>query len=213
MKKITSYKAILFDFDGVLAESMNVKTEAFAKLYESYGEEIVQRVVKHHIENGGISRYKKFEYYHQNYLNKNLSEEELEYLAQQFSDIVVESVIESEWVKGSKEFLEKYYDKIDMYVVSGTPDTELKLVVKNRDMNKYFKGIYGSPETKSELSNKIISEKGYKKDDVVYIGDSMSDYTEAEKAEIPFLGRLTEEMTFSFPEKTTVFNDFTELNF
>ena len=48
-------QAILFDFDGVIADSVHVKTEAFAKIYEPYGKEVVNRVVTHHIANGGVS--------------------------------------------------------------------------------------------------------------------------------------------------------------
>ena len=33
--KLLNYKAIIFDFDGVIAESVNVKTEAFSKIYLS----------------------------------------------------------------------------------------------------------------------------------------------------------------------------------
>ena len=49
--------ALIFDFDGVLADSVEVKTRAFAKLFQSYGPEIEDRVVKYHRNNGGMSRY------------------------------------------------------------------------------------------------------------------------------------------------------------
>ena len=57
-------KGIIFDFDGVIAESVHIKSSAFSDLYKSYGEDIVKRVVKHHEANGGMSRYKKIRYYH-----------------------------------------------------------------------------------------------------------------------------------------------------
>ncbi len=41
-------KAIFFDFDGVLADSVEIKTLAFAKLFEQYGKEVVNIVVEHH---------------------------------------------------------------------------------------------------------------------------------------------------------------------
>ena len=41
----TSIRTIIFDFDGVLAESVGVKTRAFAKLYEAYGETVQKAVV------------------------------------------------------------------------------------------------------------------------------------------------------------------------
>jgi len=61
-------KAIIFDFDGVIVESVQVKTDAFAEIYNPFGKEIVQKVVKHHKANGGISRFEKFELYHRNFL-------------------------------------------------------------------------------------------------------------------------------------------------
>ena len=52
-------KAIIFDFDGVIVESINVKKEAFEKLYQKYGDEIVYKVIAHHMANGGMSRFEK----------------------------------------------------------------------------------------------------------------------------------------------------------
>ena len=52
-------KGIIFDFDGVIAESVHIKSSGFSDLYKPYGTEIVKRVVKHHAANGGMSRFKK----------------------------------------------------------------------------------------------------------------------------------------------------------
>ena len=52
-------KTIIFDFDGVILESLDVKTEAFKKLYQPYGPSISNKVVENHLENEGISRYEK----------------------------------------------------------------------------------------------------------------------------------------------------------
>ena len=53
---------IFFDFDGVLAESVQVKSDAFFKLYLPYGEEVAQKALNHHINNGGMSRFEKFKF-------------------------------------------------------------------------------------------------------------------------------------------------------
>ena len=50
-------KTIIFDFDGVILESMDVKTEAFKKLYQPFGSSISNKVVENHLANWGISRY------------------------------------------------------------------------------------------------------------------------------------------------------------
>ena len=44
---VDKYKAILFDFDGVLVECMNVKTEAFVQLFKIYGDDIVKKAVSY----------------------------------------------------------------------------------------------------------------------------------------------------------------------
>jgi HAD superfamily hydrolase (TIGR01549 family) len=208
---IHNYQAILFDFDGVLAECMDVKTEAFAQLFEEFGNDIVKKVVNHHIENGGISRYKKIQYYYSDFLNKEISKDKVNQIAQKFSDLVVKKVIESDWVKGAKEFLEKYISKLDFYVVSGTPQEELDLIIKKRDMGKYFKEIYGSPKTKAEIANIIIEESNYDKKKVLYIGDSLSDYKNAMEANIQFLGRVPKNMDSYFPKNTPYITEFTDI--
>ncbi len=66
------FKGIIFDFDGVIVESLHIKSNAFKQIYMPYGEEIANQVVKHHEANGGISRFNKFKYYHKVFLNKNI---------------------------------------------------------------------------------------------------------------------------------------------
>ena len=67
-------RGIAFDFDGVLVESVDVKTKAYARLFEEYGEGVVSRVVDYHLTNGGISRFVKFRVIYSEILNKPLSE-------------------------------------------------------------------------------------------------------------------------------------------
>ena len=37
-------KNIFFDFDGVLAESVNIKTDAFYEMFLKYGKDIAEKV-------------------------------------------------------------------------------------------------------------------------------------------------------------------------
>jgi HAD superfamily hydrolase (TIGR01549 family) len=209
---IDSLQAIFFDFDGVLCECMNVKTEAFAELYRPYGEEIVKKVVKHHVENGGISRYRKIRFYHKEYLNKLITEDEVEELAKKFSNLVIDKVISSKLVDGIEKFLEKYHKIIDLYIISGTPQEEIELVVEKKGMKKYFKEIHGSPIKKPEHIMRIISEKNYKPEKVVYVGDSLSDMRDAEAANVPFLGRVLPGYDVYFPKNVKYVHDFKKTN-
>ena len=59
-----NWNAVFFDFDGVIPDSVYVKTKPFAKIFRHYGPEVEQAVVDHHLANGGVSRFEKFEYYY-----------------------------------------------------------------------------------------------------------------------------------------------------
>lgn len=185
-------KAIIFDFDGVLVESVDVKTKAFAKMFEEEGEEVVRKVTDYHLVNGGVSRVRKFEYYYEEILKRSLSDEKLEELCDTFSRLVIDEVINSPYVKGAEEFLDEFYSKLDFYVASGTPEEELREIVKCRGMEMYFKGVYGSPRQKSEIARKILLQNGYNSDEVVFIGDSITDLNGAQESGIRFIGRTVD---------------------
>ena len=91
-------KGIIFDFDGVIAESVQIKTEAFASLYNQYGTNVINKVIDHHEENGGMSRFEKIKFYHTSYLNKMISDDEINELANQFSKLVVKSSLMGTWI-------------------------------------------------------------------------------------------------------------------
>ena len=59
------YDAVVFDFDGTLVQSNEIKKWAFGKLYEKYGEDSVRQVTDYHAENAGISRFIKFRHCHE----------------------------------------------------------------------------------------------------------------------------------------------------
>ena len=98
---IKSKDLLIFDFDGVLADSVEVKTEAFAQMYSQFGNKIMKNVINHHRKHGGMSRYEKFKFYHREYLSHNLSEHEIKLMGSEFSNLVVKKV------SGSKEIKDK----------------------------------------------------------------------------------------------------------
>ncbi len=193
-------KAIIFDFDGVIAESVNVKTEAFAELYSPYGKDIEDQVVNHHLTNGGMSRFEKFKVYHEEFLKKSISEDEISELADKFSNLVVQKVIEAPYVKGAKEFIQNFHAKYDLFISSGTPEVEIKHITKMRGIDKYFKEIYGSPVKKEKHVEIILNENHYNTNEIVFIGDALSDREAAIGNNIYFIGVLNNSIDFSNEE-------------
>ena len=211
VKKNVSIKAIIFDFDGVLVESVDVKTRAFARMFEDKGEEVVQKVTAFHLKNGGLSRVHKFKYYYKEILRCSLSEEKLEELCNIFSRLVIDEVINSIYVRGAREFLEKYHRTIDFYVASGTPEEEIREIVRCRGMVEFFKDVFGSPRQKGEIAKAILQENGYDSSDVIFIGDSITDLMGANGSGIRFIGRVANENDNLFPSDVETIRDIFEL--
>jgi len=190
-------KYIFFDFDGVLAESVNIKTEAFRQMYLSKGEEFAQKVVNHHIDNGGVSRFDKFKIYNGEWLDEEISDERIDQLAQIFSNYVVDGVVNSEEVPGTFNFLNssKEYKK---YIITGTPTVEIKQILERRNLNQYFIAAYGSPQKKDFWVNKILEEERISPNECVFIGDALADYNAAIANNITFVLRETKDAEHLF---------------
>ena len=81
-------------------------------------------------------------------------------------------------------------------------------------MDKYFINVYGSPDKKTPIVEKIIHENNLKKNETVFLGDALSDYNAAKENNIDFFLRLTPENKTLFPEsmKLIRFIDFYKLD-
>jgi len=183
-------KGIIFDFDGVIAESVQLKTDAFASLYKKYGDNIVTKVIQHHEANGGMSRFEKIKLYHESYLNKAITNKENEELANQFSELVVEKVIDSPYVPGVFKYIQKCYEKYNLFISTGTPTIEMKQILKGRGIDQYFTDVFGSPSKKIEHINNIMSTYGMGPDELVFYGDSNTDLEAATIQCVNFVLRL-----------------------
>jgi len=204
--------AIIFDFDGVIIESFDIKTHAFRELFKMYPDE-VDEIVEYHQQNGGVSRYKKFKHIYSQILKQPLDEKTCMELGKKFSNLVVEEVIKCSYVPGVLEFIREKSRIMELFVASGTPEDELNSIMSARGISKYFKGIYGSPDTKSEIIQEILNMEKINCKDVVFIGDTINDYNEACKVGVPFMARINTMtnnplMELDIPK----FHDFYELN-
>lgn len=193
-------KAIIFDCDGVILDSNDIKTRAFASLFQDYPEHL-EEIIKLFVFRGGMSRFKKFEIIYKDILGKPLSEERKEELGKQFSALFYESILKCSFIEGAQEFLEKYHQKMPLFVASGTPDEEIKSIIKERGLESYFKGVFGSPTAKKDIILKIMNDFQLKPEEVIFVGDSIDDYEGAQAAGVKFIERTKENNPFKELEK------------
>ena len=180
---------LVFDCDGVILESVPVKTRAFERLVEGYGNEARDRMLMYHKVHGGVSRYKKFEWFFREVLGREITPQELEEWGQRFADIAYEEVCRCELVPGIQDVLDTWKGKLPLYVCSGAPHEELVQMLKGRGLDSYFTAIYGSPPAKAQLLANIVREARVDPADTLMVGDAPTDWQAAEAVGTRFYGR------------------------
>ena len=183
-------KAIIFDVDGVLIESAEIKTRAFELLFADYPDE-VGKIVDYHEKNAGISRYVKFRHFYEKILGEELSPRKEMELGERFSRIVLQQVLKAPLVPGALDFLSRNKDRYHLFIASGTPEEELQDIVTRRQLSHFFQEINGSPRQKSEIIEGILDRYSFQKKECAFVGDAESDRMAAEKAGIFFIARIT----------------------
>ena len=205
-------KNIFFDFDGVITESVSAKTDAFEEMYLPYGEEIAAKVVEYHKLHGGVSRYEKFKYFHKEFLNEIIDENKVNELANQFSNIVLDKVINSDEVLGANYFIEKYHTKFQFWIITGTPTSEIVLIAEKRKLTSFFIGLHGSPNNKRYWTENLIKKHSLKRNEIIFLGDATTDMDAADFSKTHFALRENEENKELFKDyKGHRFNDFYQL--
>lgn len=204
MSKKQILQAIFFDFDGVIVDSNPIKADAFVTLFRDYDDKIVTEIVAYHRQHGGISRVEKIQYAHKYLIQKPLTVEELARWATRYSDLVVDKVINVEWIAGAKDFLDSKQGALPIFVISGTPDDELKHIIEHRKMSGYFQEVLGSPIRKPVHIRNLLSEYRLIPEHCVFVGDALTDYNGARETGLHFIG-IQGEVTF--PQGTTVLPD------
>jgi len=208
----TSRPPIFFDFDGVIVESLAIKNDAFRTIYRSYGEEIVERVLEHHNNYAGISRVEKIKYCHKEFLGIDLDDQQLNELGQRYCDLVETGVVGCEAVLGAMRFLDSEAPHRDMIVISGTPQDELRRITSARNLDGYFKGVYGSPRYKEDIIQTLLDAHGYAPSQTVFVGDGKTDYDAAMATGLLFIGRVAPQTESPFPPDTELVSDLNTLN-
>lgn len=201
-------KNILWDFDGVILDSMPIRDYGFAKIFEEFDKELVVKLLEYHSLNGGLSRYVKIRYFYNILLKEDVSDEKVQELADKFSIIMKAELINKKYlIKETVEFIKENYKKYNFHIVSGSDEKELNYLCKELDLTQYFKTIEGSPTPKNDLVKNILEIYSYNPKEAILIGDSINDYEAANVNGIKFYGYNNEKLK-KLDEYIKTFGDF-----
>lgn len=191
------FSVIFWDFDGVIKESVRVKANAFFQLFKPYGGKVVKRVLRHHSNNGGMSRYSKIPIYLK-WANQRVTAKIVDHYCKQFSLLVVNNVIQSPWVLGVENYLRNKPLNQIFILITATPQNEIEYILRALKLEKVFFKVYGAPIKKIDAIRESISALCVEPSKCLVIGDSIVDFEAAASNEVPFILRETKDNVGSF---------------
>lgn len=179
------YNTIVFDCDGVILDSNNIKTTAFRKTLSSFDKKFIDEFIQYHTSHAGISRYKKIDYFFNSIIKKEYSKDEYDDLIHTFHKTVIEQLTKCQTTNGVIDYLNSI-SKTPKIIVSGGDQNELRQVFKCRLLDHHFNNIFGSPDTKIDIISREINQSKIK-GPYLYFGDSQHDYEVATHFNMDFI--------------------------
>ena len=188
-------RAIVFDFDGTLIDSNQLKYDGYFKLFPASERHVlvIEEVLSECFEQ---SRYIILEKILQRLGDREPAQlkEEVKLLADRYNDMVVVGAKTCPEKNGAESVLKRLAPDYKLYVSSTTPEKALKEIIGFRRWDAYFCGVFGYPHEKSETLRSIIAQEQLKSDQVLVVGDGKSDRRSAMENRCRFV-HVTEDTT------------------
>tara|TARA_B100001093_G_scaffold519111_1_gene606521 strand:- start:12415 stop:13020 length:606 start_codon:yes stop_codon:yes gene_type:complete len=176
----------VFDFDGTLVDTNNLKLNCIIKTLRSHtgcklSYKFINEFANKFIQMSGITREKKF----MDLLSHKLDQNSIQELIKKYSELVIKE-INNEYIDSSViTIINRLQEKNSVFICSGARLREIEMVLRNSDPIT-LDGIYCSRLGKTTFL-KFLNQQ----DEVVFFGDSEDDYSSAKIAKVAFV-RVTQ---------------------
>lgn len=184
----SKYKTIVFDCDGVVLDSNQVKIQAYYDTAINLGDtpEQAQALVDYHVMLGGISRYVKFEYYLREIVKRPATEAAIQVYLNEFGRILDIALMHCE-IAPNLLSLKKQMPEVRWMVLSGGDQLEVQTIFERRNIAHLFDaGIFGSPDNKDVVLEREKS-LGNLQLPALFFGDSKYDHQASTRAGLDFV--------------------------
>ena len=181
-------KVIVFDFDGTLIDSNQLKYDAFFKLFPSddLHKKIVTEVLSEILEGSRYVILRETIKRRNTEMNEGELDNNVQVLAAKYNVIVADGAKHCKEKPGAKEVLESLSKRYNLYLNSTTPETSLKDIVKHRKWENYFCDIFGYPNDKTLVLLDIIKTESINPDELLVVGDGKSDMDSSKRTGCKF---------------------------
>jgi phosphoglycolate phosphatase len=203
-------RAIFFDFDGVIMDSMALKLDAYCEALNRYAfdRRDVDRLMRRYM---GQSRRTILRNIHLELAGTVMPEDEFESALNTFNEQDDAARALMKPIPGSLEFLEFVHRDHYTAVVTGTPEDFILKTTANHDLDRFFNVVRGSPDTKRKIIADLLNANQLRATECLFIGDGETDQDAADHHGIRFVGLDNGEASFNPKTAWRVVRDLNEL--
>jgi len=178
-------KCVVFDFDGTLVDSNEIKRESFFEIVRAWDStgEVVAAVFERW---PAADRYEKTRRIAETLVDRKLlpADSSLENWAARLADDYTArceaAIARCREMPGASVALEKLFEKgCLLFVNSATPTIPLRQLTELRNWGHFFQAVYGAEATKAENLLSIARATGAERTEMVHVGDQLDDQSGA----------------------------------
>lgn len=172
-------KLIIFDYDGVIVDSIDVVKDIYNEICKKYNfppakskQDIANLFDKNFFES-----LKQF----------NFSPLKIKSFLNEAKELLIKKQHKIKLFDGIAKMLKKLStNKNILIIISSNHSETIKSLLKKYQLDEYFDLIVGAEKEKSKIKkiNSIVKQFDFKKENTYYIGDTMGDILEGQKARV-----------------------------
>ncbi|CAA7621742.1 HAD family hydrolase [Magnetospirillum sp. UT-4] len=200
---------LCLDFDGVILESVDVKDQAYGRLFEGIGDDVRDRILVEHRSTPGVPRPEKVRRLYRLAFGRQAEDAEADRLVARYAGLVAAGMRASPPVPGFMALAQSC--DLPLYVVTAAPEDEVRGIVAERGWSGMFRDVMGAPRAKSDLLRDVCRRENVAPADILFVGDRPNDHRAAVEVGAAFIGRVPSGAPSPFPADVTVVPDLTRL--
>lgn len=186
---------VVFDFDGVIIPSEEIKQGGYRWIFSEYGETVPEEAIRAAIDEFANARGNRFDIIGSILIRigRSPSDDSIREYAERYGSIVKTRLEQLKVEPKVFDMLETLSSKGPIYINSNTPDEPLRETLSSLGIAPLFKGIYGSSDGKTKMGNlrDIAERESATGAEIVFIGDGEGDREVAEEFGCEFIGVAT----------------------